>query len=280
MIIDFHTHTFPEAIAKRALEKLGTAEGLRPHTEGTNKSLTESMESAGVDISILLPVVTKVSQTENVNAIAAVVEEQSGGRLISFGGIHPEDGEYIQHLDRLKADGVRGIKLHPVFQRTYCDDIRYKRIVDKACDLDMMVLIHAGADISCPDAEFAAADHMLQLVRDVNPNKLILAHMGAWRDWNDAEWLCSECSGVYVDTAFVLPIEGREYFFETGIPTMSTEQFCRIVKSIGADRVLFGTDSPWADQLQSISAVRKSGLSEEEIDLILGGNAQRMLGIE
>jgi len=277
MIIDFHTHTFPRQIAARALEVLGTSEGLKPFTNGTNEGLIDSMDRCGVDISILLPVVTKVIQTEDINRIAALIEEETNGRLISFGGIHPEDDNYVQHLKGLKADGVKGIKLHPVFQHVYFDDIRYKRIVDKASELDLITMVHTGLDISMPDAEYATAAHLIPVIKELKPKKLLLAHMGSWKNWEEAEEVVGECPEVYIDTSFVLPTDNKGTFFDTDIVPMSKERFCRIAGRIGTDRVLFGTDSPWTDQQQAIEGIRDCGLSPDDVTKILGSNAFDLL---
>lgn len=280
MLIDFHTHTFPEAIAARALGTLAKNERLVPFTKGTDASLLESMDRAGIDVSVLLPVVTKVAQTDDINSIAAQVEERTNGRLISFGGIHPADDNYVEHLQNLKSAGVRGIKLHPVFQRTYFDDISYKKIIDKACELDMIIMVHAGYDISMPEAEYSTAAHIVPVVRELKPEKMILAHMGTWKKWDEAEYVIAECPGVYIDTSFVLSPDGRECFFETSIPAMTNDCFCKLVRHIGADRVLFGTDSPWTDQERSIDNIMRSGLTKGETELILGTNAAGLLGID
>ena len=58
---------------------------------------------------------------------------------------------------------------------------------------------------------------------------------------------------------------------------MPREQFLRIVKDHGADRILFATDSPWAEQKEYIDIMRDMPLSEEEREKILGGNAQKLL---
>lgn len=279
MVIDFHAHTFPKAIAQRALAALSTDEGLKPFTDATNESLIESMNRCGVDVSILLPVVTKVLQTEDINSIAANVESDTNGRLISFGGIHPEDDDYVRHLKSLKDSGVKGIKLHPVFQHVYFDDIRYKRIVDKAEELGLITMVHAGYDISMPDAEYATAPHLISVIKELKPEKMILAHMGSWKNWDEAEEVVGECPEIYVDTSFVLSPDGCNHFFDTDIQTMSYDRFYKIVKRIGADKVLFGTDSPWTDQLQSIEAIKRCGLSTAEITRILGENAKEFLRI-
>ena len=62
MIIDIHTHTFPEKIAARALSKLSLAAHCVPYTEATDASLLSSMERSGVDVSIICPVATSADR--------------------------------------------------------------------------------------------------------------------------------------------------------------------------------------------------------------------------
>ena len=44
MIIDAHTHTYPETIAKRAIEKLEKNSGTKAHTNGVQSGLMASMK--------------------------------------------------------------------------------------------------------------------------------------------------------------------------------------------------------------------------------------------
>ena len=58
MIIDFHAHTFPEKISSKVVKKLGMAAHILAYTDGSIDGLTASMERAGVDYSVNLPVMT------------------------------------------------------------------------------------------------------------------------------------------------------------------------------------------------------------------------------
>ena len=62
MIIDFHTHTFPDAIAEKTIAYLTEKGGIKPYREGTLSSLIENMKLSGVDYSVVLPVVTAPKQ--------------------------------------------------------------------------------------------------------------------------------------------------------------------------------------------------------------------------
>ena len=54
MLIDFHTHCFPDVIAPKAVSKLSFASGgLNSHTNGTLPDLKRSMKEYNVDIKII-----------------------------------------------------------------------------------------------------------------------------------------------------------------------------------------------------------------------------------
>ena len=282
MIIDFHTHTFPENLAGRAIAKLAASSRARNYLDGTTDALEASMKDAGVDYSVLLPVATRPGQQEGINRAAVEVNRHSGETgLISFGGIHPENEDYREILRGLSRNGVKGIKIHPVFQRVNIDDIRYLRIIECADENDMIVIMHAGYDIGFPGEDFSSVRRIERMLDAVKPRKCVLAHMGGWDCWEEVE---ERIAGrdVWLDTAFsLLPIEpapGTVRAPEEN-PPLSREQFLRMVRRHGADRILFATDSPWSGQRQMVAAIRDSGLEKKEQEAVLGGNARELLGI-
>lgn len=282
MIIDFHTHTFPEEIAARAISKLATNARALNYLDGTAGALRDSMRQAGVDYSVLLPVVTRPGQQSDVNRIAVEVNEHSGETgFLSFGGIHPDNEDYRLIIRSLAEKGVKGIKIHPVFQQVPLDDVRYLRIIECACENDMIVITHAGYDIGYPGQDFSSVERIVAVLDTVKPQKFVLAHMGGWRCWEEVE---ERIVGrdVWLDTAFsLLPIEPAPGMVRSPMedPPISREQFLRMVRKHGVGRILFGTDSPWSGQREMIAAVRESGLAAEEQEAILGGNAARLLRI-
>lgn len=262
MIIDFHTHMFPDKIARGTLEFLEGACKTRPCTDGTYKGLLSSTRRAGVDISVALPVVTKPSQFHSVNEFASHYQE---GQIISFGGIHPEEEDYKEQLKQLKNMGFKGIKLHPDYQDMYFDDIRYKRIVSYASELGLIVSVHAGVDPKCPQDVHCTPKMAEEMLLEVQPAMLVLAHFGGNEMWDDVErYLVGR--DVYLDTAVVLD-------------TMDEEQFVRMVRNHGADKVLFATDSPWRDQREFVERMQRIPLTDEEREQIFAGTARKLLKI-
>ena len=278
-IIDFHTHTFSDKIAPRAVDQLRRSANTLNYLDGTDTSMSVSMKENGIERSVVLPVATRPGQAHAINVASAQKNqrmEQTG--LLFFAAIHPADENIEVMLSEIKAAGFLGIKLHPLFQDEYIDGIRYMRLIEKASKLDLITVIHAGYDISFPHKDFASVAHMLNMIKQVQPRNVVLAHMGGWGDWDAVESdLCG--ADVYFDTSFCMtPIRPFDPEAEHVCKTaLEREQFVRIVRKHGGDKILFGSDSPWAKQGEAIDVVEQSGLEEAEISQILGLNAQRLL---
>ena len=279
MIIDFHTHTYPEKIAARTVELLAGRSGTVPHSDGTLEGLEENMQQRHVDISVVLPVATSPKQYKRINEVAQVENEMfKDTHVWSFGGIHPENDNYKEILRDISDKGLKGIKLHPDYQGTFFNDIRYKRIISYATELGLIVVTHAGQDIGLPDIVHCTPAMAEEVLDDVKPDKLVLAHMGGWQMWQDVlDRLCGR--NVYLDTAFSY----GQIQYKDGVDhrwkLMDSDMFRAIINRHGADKILFGTDSPWSDQSESIADIDGLGLAEDEKRKIMGENAAVLLNL-
>lgn len=282
MIVDIHTHTFPDKIAARTVDKLQSMSHTHPFTDGSVQALRASMAAAGVDRSVVVPVATNAHQVSHVNDASIALNEQGGG-VLSFGCMHPDFDGWKTELSRLSENGIKGIKLHPVYQEVYFDDPRFLRILDRCAEVGLLVLTHAGRDVGFPDAaDYVSPQRIASAMRQTDSVTLICAHMGGWRQWDDVERLLPE-TGVFIDTSFALgqmtPNGDGYYPTSESLQLLSEAQFIRIVRAFGAERVLFGTDSPWGGQAESLRRFRALPLTDTESAAILGGNAQKLLGL-
>lgn len=265
MIIDFHTHVFPEKIAASTIEKLENMADIKACTNGLITDLIKSMDKASVDISVLLPVVTNPKQFDKILTNAVALNENYPNRIISFGGIHPDSPNYKEELCKIKRMGIKGIKLHPDYQNTYFNDIKYKNIIAYATELDLIISVHAGYDIGFGDPIHCTPRMADEVIKDVKPEKLVLAHTGGFKEWDDVEkYLVGK--NVYFDTSYSLGI-------------IKEEQLLRIINNHGAKRILFATDSPWGDQSQYVNILSGMPLSEDTKNKILYENAKSLLDI-
>lgn len=259
-MIDFHTHIFPEKIAGRTLSFLSERCHTKPYTDGTADGLLASADQAGIGLSVALPVVTNPDQFDSINRFARQI---SGKQLLSFGGIHPDNTNLREKLIGLKQSGICGIKLHPAYQGTDFNDIRYKRILSLASELELIITVHAGFDPGYPGENYCSTKMILEVIRDVRPERLVLAHMGGFMRWDDVERDLAG-SPVWLDTAVVFGV-------------IAEEQFIRLSRKHGTDRILFATDSPWSSQKESVECLQQMALSDHEKSLIFEENARKLL---
>jgi len=193
MIIDIHTHTFPERIAADTIARLSRAAQLAPHTDGTCGGLTASMRRSGIDCSVILPVATSARQVEKINDASARLSEQYGNEgLVSFGCMHPDYAGFAQELKRIREMGLKGIKLHPVYQGVCIDDIRMLRIIGCAAEFGLIVITHAGEDIGFPGKVCCSPRMCRHVVDEIGTFPFILAHMGGWRNWDEVPEMLME----------------------------------------------------------------------------------------
>ena len=223
---------------------------------------------------------TAARQVEKLNDAAAAVNERTPETgIFSFGCIHPDYEGYYEELSRAASLGLKGIKIHPVYQGVDIDDIRFLRIIDRAAQLGLIVITHAGLDVGFPGAVNCSPRMCRHVVDEIGDFPFILAHMGGWNNWDEVPYYLAD-TGVYLDTAFS---EGRMsplpdgYWKEEDIDMLDPEGFVSLIRKFGAERILFGTDSPWSDQKECLQFISSLPLREDEKELILEKNAGRLL---
>ena len=264
MVIDFHTHAFPDAIAERAIAGLiKSSNGIYPPcSNGTVDGLCENMERFGVDLSVVQPVITKASQLKTLNEWA---ESICSDKIISFGGIYPHTEDYKADIDFVCSLGLKGLKFHVEYQNFNLDDPKMLKIYDYAFEKGLIVLHHAGFDPAFPPPFKSTPKQFANIAKEMRGGTLIAAHLGGHDQWDEVEEYIVG-TNIYLDTSM-----GFEYY--------SHEQFLRIVKNHGADKILFGSDSPWSRADREIAALRALTISESDKEKILSGNAKKLLEI-
>ena len=278
MFFDFHTHVFPDRIAERAIENLknmaakgvGRADAMTAHTDGTLNGLKLSMERSGIDASLVLPVCTKPEQFETVNKYASELNGKDG--IYSFGGIHPDCDDIEGKLDYIKSLGLKGVKLHPAYQNCFIDDEKNLRIAEHCMKIGLYVLFHAGYDIAFPDTDFCPPDRfekafsplLERYCEEAHPH-VILAHLGGIKSLEKTlDHLCG--LPIYMDMANTLE-------------QLPTVMLMKVIRSHGADRILFASDSPWQSQRKCRERLASLPISKAEFEKISSENAKNILGI-
>ncbi len=269
MLIDFHTHIFPDKIANSTIGVLQSNSNHTAYSNGTVDGLINAMQKANADISIALPVLTKPSQFDSVTNFAIEVNarfKNESRRIISFAGMHPRCDDIDGKMKHLKELGFIGVKIHPDYQNAFIDDNGYIEILNSAKKYDLVVVTHAGVDEGFKGEPIKCTpDRVLNAIEKTGHNKFILAHFGGNLLWKEVlEKLAGKA--VYFDTAFTLNVIGSKLFKE-------------ILDKHGDDKVLFATDSPWQDIKNNAEVLKSYNLFKETEDKILYKNALKLLNL-
>lgn len=278
MIIDFHAHTFPDKIAAAAVSKLEQKAHARSHSDGTREGLLRCMHSAWIDHAVVLPVATNPLKCASMNDTSHALNGRDN--LTYFAAIHPDAPDWHEELGRAKQHGFKGVKIHPVYQDVAIDDPRFVRILARCGELELIVVMHGGADIGFPGVEKCSPAMLRRALDQAGPVTLVAAHMGGWRNWQEVpEHLLD--TGIYLDTAYTLgsiaPID--DHYAPEELPMLADERFCELVRIFGSQRVLFGTDSPWDDVGACVARIRNLPLTEVEKTDIFSANARKLLSM-
>lgn len=262
MVIDFHTHAFPEKIAKAAIEKLSFASGgLIPQTDGTMEGLKARMKSDGADKSVALAIATNEKQQQAVNDY---IKSQECEEIIPFGSVYPWAENALEELQRIKSMGMKGIKLHPEYQQFFVDDEKMKPLYKKISELGLIVLFHAGEDMGYPAPYHATPERLRKAAKWID-SPMVCAHWGGANMGEDVlKYLCD--IPVYFDTAF-------------GYAAMPKDRAQRILDKKGAEWILFGSDCPWHAPSWDMRMIETLDLSESDKEKIYHINAEKLLGI-
>ena len=263
MIIDFHTHIFPPALAARTLPWIKEISGVQYQVEGTGEDLRRSMERCGVDLCVTMPIVTRPGTMRKINDYAAEQAAQWGFK--SFGSVHPGEPDWRGELRRFHELGLCGLKLHNDYQDFWFDSRECRRIIEAAFEEGLPVLVHPGPDPVSPDTHRCTP----QMLRDAMPllrqGTFIAAHMGGHMALEEAlETVVG--SDIYLDVSMA-----RIY--------NPLEAVKRAILAHDPDKLLFGTDSPWDDQKGAVEAIRAMELGTEREEKIFSENAKKVLGI-
>jgi len=262
-VIDIHTHAFPDKVAQRAVPALEAEAHWKAALDGRVSSLLESMDTAGIAVSVIGTIATKPEQVEGIFRWCQSIRSD---RIEPFCSVHPQTPDKVGWLGRFAEAGFRGIKLHPMYQDFGVYDAEMMEVYSTSAELGLVVLLHCGLDVAFPPDDRRAECSRTRRVIDAVPDlKLIATHMGGWRMWDESEDL----------------LVGRACWLGTSfsLAELPAARSVAMMRAHGTDRVVFGTDSPWADQAEEIQRVRSLPLTPEEVERVLYANAADLLGL-
>jgi predicted TIM-barrel fold metal-dependent hydrolase len=195
-------------------------------------------------------------------------------RLIPFIGLDPgmTEPELLEEIETRRAEGARGIKLHPAAQRFYPNDERLAPVYARAADLGWPVIFHSGAFALGPaSTNQASVEHFPPLLEAFPNLTVVLGHMG-FGEFETCAQIAAEFQNAMFDCCFA--VNGTE-----PSPAISDEAAVVGFRWTGIDRVMFGSDYPWLDPALDAARINRLPLSEREKRAVLHENAARVFNL-
>ena len=264
--IDFHTHIFPDNIAKPAMDALAAESGkYRPTTDGTLKGLVDSMKRAGISASLVANIATKPSQMMPILKYCLEIRSEAIHPLISF---HPANDTYdVEDMfGEAHREGLRGVKLHPMYQGFSIDDKYMYGFYELMASFGFYVMFHTGFDMAFPGNTQADVERVKRVADWFKDLTIVCTHVGGWKQWDRIGCL-SKCLNVYTETSMTLS-------------EISDEEFVKALSHFDDDRILFGSDSPWTDQKEMLERTLRLRISDGLKEKMMYKNAAKLLRLD
>lgn len=239
MILDVHAHVGRPVYAYRS-------------DDFTNADLAVRMNEAGVAKCCVFSFYDK-QDNEYVEAAARGRDD-----LIPFAFINPKRPDAVPSFQALVAKGFRGLKLHPFADGYHLNNFKIVDPLFEVCEQHRIPILCHGLADNAYNTIYAFAEMADRFPR-VN---LIIAHGGFM--WSRAEAVRASKTrpNLYIETTCLLP---------AGIADG--------IDDIGAEKYIFGSDAPWGDFEVEILKIKKAARKDRDLELVLGGNLARLLGL-
>ncbi|MCE1253131.1 MAG: amidohydrolase family protein [Anaerolineae bacterium] len=281
MIIDAHVHLFPnEGVARDVQETFRSRYQVGYYTLGTIKNHHAEMERCEMDYAVALSFAPD-NQLKNNNFWTVAVTRPAKRRAALYPRIIPyisvsptQKGRTpLQELEHKYKWGMKGLKLHPIAQHFAPDDARMWPVYQWLVQHDLPLTAHCGINVR-PDEDtyLAHPNRWLDVLKRFPGLRLTLAHMGGGF-WEDTLRICRLYPQVMLDTAIAICGVHHASIKENWL---SDNEALEMIRTVGAGRVMFGSDYPWIDPFRDIQRIRSLSLSEPEKRMILGENAARL----
>jgi uncharacterized protein len=225
----------------KLLRAMGTYAGRQRNFGATLENMQASLECSDVSKACCLPIPPNVCFDDLKKA------QKADSRIIPFTGVDFNDFEGFEaKLQRDVDQGAKGMKIHPIIQNISPEDKRMHQVLESFEKYDLPILFHTGRvtyyfgkDKKKESPDFGKIELIEKLISNSKSRvNIVLGHAGMFEFDYVAEKMARH-PNVFVDTTFQHP-----------------DRIRKLINAFGSERVLFGSDWPYADRQPAVHCVR------------------------
>ena len=259
-VINAHCHIYPDKIASKAVKGIRDFYDLDMSLNGKTDDLIRDGNKVGVVHYLIHSVATTPKQVKSINEFISYEVAQHPDLFTGFGTLHPDSEDIQGDFDYLIELGLKGVKLHPDFQRFALNEERAFDLGEVINGGDVPVLIHCG-DFRY---NFSNPGQLVPFLDKFPDMSVIGAHFAGWSMWEDATSQLAGRENLYVDLS-------------SSLYALSPEVANELIHAYGVDKVLWGTDYPMWESVSEMEYFNKIDLTDKERSMILYENASKLL---
>ncbi len=278
MIVDAHVHLHPTPeVGKMVVESIKEQYGVGYYSYGTPDDYVNEMKLAGIEKAVMVSFAPD-NQLKNNNFWTVAITRPGKNRpakypmFIPFISVNPNmtGRKPTEELDHKLKWGMKGLKIHPVAQEFAPDDERMWPVYEWLVNHNLPITTHSGINIDCTSA-YGEPIRWIPVLEDFPELKLILAHLGNGF-WDQTVEIADKFPQVMFDTAIAIS-------YINAPTTLNDEDAVDLIRTIGWERVMFGSDYPWVDPKKDIENINNLPITNKNKELILGENARKFFDL-
>lgn len=176
-----------------------------------------------------------------------------------------------EHFRQVLRAGAKGVKLHPILQGLPVSDPCLARLYEWCSETGLPLLVHSGRSV--PGVAPVSPGVFTDVLKKWPRLTLVLAHLGGGQ-WRESQAVAEAFANVYFDLSEII-----EWVGAPGAPTVAG--LTQLIRAVGPNRVMFGSDFPWYDPRRSAAWLcRYGGLDPGEVNAVMGETARAVYHLE
>ncbi|MDO4648532.1 MAG: amidohydrolase family protein [Eubacteriales bacterium] len=205
------------------------------------------------------------------------IVDSSPEHFIGFAGVDPRRSdakeELVRAFDELK---LSGLKLNVSRLHMYPNDPSLLPLYEICEERNKPIMFHAGYswEPNTP-SKYARPINFEDVAVDFPNLRFCLAHMG-WPWWEETIMMLMKYDNVYADTSTVYMDSPKNYYSHL----FSVNMDLNWLQNCFAEKVMYGSNTPRFRHIRSLAGIKNLPLRPEVLEAIIGGNAERFLGLE